>query len=63
LQESGKIPTAINLPLSSLQETLGLSEDAFEEKFGFPKPEKDKVTPHKRIGLTERRSYSIVGLE
>ena len=45
LQESGKIPSAINLPLSSLQEALGLSDTAFEEKFGFAKPEKEKVIP------------------
>jgi thiosulfate:glutathione sulfurtransferase len=43
LQQEGKIPNAINLPLSSLQESLNLPDPAFREKFSFDKPEKNKV--------------------
>jgi len=44
LKDNGKIPNALNLPLSSLQETLKLSEQAFHDKFEFSKPEKNKVS-------------------
>jgi hypothetical protein len=54
LQQEGKIPRAINLPLSGLQETLSLPEGAFQEKFEVAKPEKDKVYPG-RCGLTVRK--------
>lgn len=43
LQQEGKIPNAINLPLSNLQETLGLDDASFKNKFDFDKPSKDKV--------------------
>jgi len=43
LQQEGKIPNAINLPLSNLQESLNLSDSSFREKFSFGKPEKNKV--------------------
>jgi rhodanese-related sulfurtransferase len=42
LTAAGKIPNALNLPLSSLQETLSLSPVAFREKFEAEKPGKDK---------------------
>jgi len=42
LKDNGKIPNALNLPLSGLQETLKLSEQAFHDKFEFNKPEKTK---------------------
>ncbi|KAK9465625.1 Rhodanese-like domain-containing protein [Lipomyces arxii] len=42
LAQEGFIPTAINIPYKSSPQALSLSEDAFEEKFGFAKPSKDK---------------------
>jgi len=35
----------MNLPLSSLQDTLALSDNAFREKFGADKPPKHQVPP------------------
>jgi len=43
LTADGKIPHAINLPLSSLPDTLALSDDAFREKFKADKPPKQQV--------------------
>ncbi|KAK9450581.1 uncharacterized protein V1518DRAFT_218356 [Limtongia smithiae] len=43
LATEGFIPTAINIPYKSSPEALALSDDAFEDKFGFPKPSKDKT--------------------
>jgi hypothetical protein len=62
LKQEGKIPRAINLPLSGLQETLSLPEGAFQEKFEFAKPEKDKVYPG-RWWLTVRKWFSIAKQE
>lgn len=49
LQQEGKIPNAINLPLSSLQESLNLSDEAFLDKFPFCKPEKDKALVNEKL--------------
>jgi len=51
LQE-GKIPNAINLPLSSLKETLSLPESVFHQKFDFEKPDKNRVRTSNESELT-----------
>lgn len=38
----GMIPSAVNLPLSVLANSLHLHHAAFEEKHGFPKPKKEQ---------------------
>ncbi|KAK9490648.1 Rhodanese-like domain-containing protein [Lipomyces doorenjongii] len=40
--DQGFIPTAINIPYKSAPHALSLSEEAFEEQFGFQKPSKEK---------------------
>ncbi|KAK9374899.1 Rhodanese-like domain-containing protein [Lipomyces chichibuensis] len=40
--DQGFIPTAINIPYKSTPHALSLSEEDFEEQFGFPKPCKEK---------------------
>ncbi|KAK9236850.1 Rhodanese-like domain-containing protein [Lipomyces kononenkoae] len=40
--EQGFIPTAINIPYKSAPHALSLSEEDFEEQFGFQKPSKEK---------------------
>jgi len=39
--QNGMIPTASNVPLPEIEHALDLSRDEFEEKFKFPKFEKD----------------------
>ncbi|KAK9359776.1 Rhodanese-like domain-containing protein [Lipomyces starkeyi] len=39
--DQGFIPTAINIPYKSAPHALSLSEEDFEEQFGFPKPSKE----------------------
>ncbi|HIH14974.1 MAG TPA: rhodanese-like domain-containing protein [Nanoarchaeota archaeon] len=47
----GMIPTAQNIPLHDLEETFALSEQAFQEKYGFAKPKKEgKVIFYCRTG-------------
>jgi rhodanese-related sulfurtransferase len=38
----GSIPSAVNLPLSTLNESFYLNPVAFKEKFGFEKPKRDQ---------------------
>ncbi|KAK7058259.1 Thiosulfate sulfurtransferase rdl2, mitochondrial [Paramarasmius palmivorus] len=47
----GMIPSAVNLPLSILPESLQLTPEAFEAKHGFPKPRyNQEVTFYCRSG-------------
>jgi len=41
IKSTGSIPTAINIPLGTLEESLKLSEDEFKEHFGRDKPGND----------------------
>ncbi|EIN13570.1 endoplasmic reticulum protein, partial [Punctularia strigosozonata HHB-11173 SS5] len=69
----GSIPSAVNLPLSSLASALALDKATFKERFGFNKPgTKQEVTFYcrsgkrsasaadvaKRNGYTNLRNYS-----
>ena len=40
--EAGAIPRAVNIPLMSSPEAFILSEEEFEDRFGFEKPPKDQ---------------------
>ncbi|KAL9051854.1 MAG: hypothetical protein Q9162_005744 [Coniocarpon cinnabarinum] len=40
--EAGRIPTAINIPISSQPDALMLPPEEFEDRFGFEKPDADK---------------------
>lgn len=47
----GMIPTAKNIPLHEIQEAFSLSEQGFQEKYAFPKPQKnDTVIFYCRTG-------------
>ncbi|OBT81351.1 hypothetical protein VE02_09994 [Pseudogymnoascus sp. 03VT05] len=42
LHTTGRIPTSVNLPLSSCPDAFFLPADEFEERFGFEKPREDR---------------------
>ena len=48
----GMIPTAVNVPLDEVEDALSeLDQQAFKEKFGFEKPDKDdNIIFHCRTG-------------
>uniref|UniRef100_A0A6M2DPQ0 Putative heat shock protein corethrella appendiculata n=1 Tax=Xenopsylla cheopis TaxID=163159 RepID=A0A6M2DPQ0_XENCH len=52
LQQLGKIPTSINIPLGTVTDVLqNMPKEQFEEKFGRPKPEPDtEIIFHCRLG-------------
>ncbi|KAK5288047.1 hypothetical protein LTR16_003535 [Cryomyces antarcticus] len=41
----GRIPGSINIPIASQPDALFLGEEEFEDRFGFGKPDKSKVSP------------------
>ncbi|TQS34171.1 hypothetical protein Golomagni_05455 [Golovinomyces magnicellulatus] len=43
LQETGKIPGAINIPITSAIESFHIDEADFEDLHGFQRPEKDQT--------------------
>ncbi|XP_062540706.1 rhodanese domain-containing protein CG4456-like isoform X1 [Armigeres subalbatus] len=51
LAATGQIPTSINIPLPTLEQTLNLSADEFKEKYGRDKPSPDQeVIFHCKLG-------------
>jgi rhodanese-related sulfurtransferase len=42
LQDTGRIPTALNIPITSQPDSFFISEEEFEDRFGFDRPPKDK---------------------
>lgn len=43
LLETGKIPGAINIPITSAVQSLHISDADFEDMYGFARPSKDKT--------------------
>ncbi|ATY60875.1 rhodanese-like domain-containing [Cordyceps militaris] len=43
LRETGKIPGAINVPVTTAVQSFHVSEDEFEDMYGYPRPGKDKT--------------------
>lgn len=41
LQDTGKIPGAVNIPITTSPDSFHISEDEFEDRFGFPRPDKE----------------------
>jgi len=51
LEESGVIPSSINIPLGTIENTFNMSSEDFNEKFGRPKPNlNDSITVSCKMG-------------
>ncbi|KAL2259706.1 hypothetical protein VTK26DRAFT_6519 [Humicola hyalothermophila] len=60
LQESGKIPGAINIPITSAPDSFFISEDEFEDRFGHPRPAPDaEVVFYCRAGVRSRAASEL----
>ncbi|KAF9073738.1 Rhodanese-like domain-containing protein [Rhodocollybia butyracea] len=56
----GMIPSAVNVPLSVLPESLNMPFDQFREKFGFEKPQPDQeITFYCRSGMRSASACDI----
>ncbi|KAJ3478135.1 hypothetical protein NLG97_g8655 [Lecanicillium saksenae] len=43
LRETGKIPGAINIPITTAVQSLHVPEEEFEDMYGYTRPGKDKT--------------------
>ncbi|KAF9881362.1 rhodanese-like domain-containing protein [Colletotrichum karsti] len=41
LVETGRIPSAINIPVATAPESFFIAEEDFEDRYGYPRPSKD----------------------
>lgn len=70
LFETGKIPGAINIPITSAVQSFHISEEDFEDMYGFQRPSKDKelmfyckagVRARAAAGLAKHAGWENVG--
>jgi len=60
LESTGRIPTSINIPISSQPDAYFISEDEFEDRFGFERPAKDKeVIFYCKAGVRSRAAAGL----
>ncbi|KAJ4300462.1 Thiosulfate sulfurtransferase rdl2, mitochondrial [Collariella sp. IMI 366227] len=60
LAESGRIPSALNIPLKSAPDSFFISEEEFEDRFGYPRPARDaEVLFYCRSGVRSRAAAGL----
>lgn len=60
IQENGKIPGSLNLPMTELEAGLDMDDEAFASKFGFQKPtSNDTIVTHCLKGGRAMKAYSV----
>lgn len=60
LQQTGRIPHSINIPISSAPDSFHISPEEFEDRFGFPRPDKDaEVVFYCKAGVRSRGAAGI----
>jgi rhodanese-related sulfurtransferase len=60
LQESGRIPGALNIPVSSAPDSFHISADEFEDRYGYPRPPPDaEVVFYCRAGVRSRAAAGL----
>lgn len=70
LLETGKIPGAINIPITSAVQSFHVSEEDFEDMYGYERPTKDKtlvfyckagVRARAAAGLAQHAGWENIG--
>jgi len=60
LQETGKIPGAVNIPIKTSPDSFHINEEEFEDRFGCPRPEKDaELVIYCRSGVRGRAAAGL----
>ncbi|KAA8635885.1 hypothetical protein SMACR_01709 [Sordaria macrospora] len=60
LIQTGHIPGAINIPITTSPDSFFISEDEFEDRFGFPRPSKDsEVVFYCKAGVRSRGAAGL----
>jgi len=60
LASTGRIPGALNIPVTTAPDAFFLSEEEFEDKFGFERPAKDaEVVFYCKAGVRSRAAAGL----
>lgn len=60
LKKSGHIPGAINIPITSNPDSFHITQEEFEDKFGFPRPGKDQeLVFYCKAGVRSRAAAAL----
>ncbi|KAK2027685.1 rhodanese-like domain-containing protein [Colletotrichum zoysiae] len=60
LRETGRIPSAINVPVTTAPESFHIPEEDFEERYGFPRPGKDtELVFYCKAGVRSRAAAAL----
>lgn len=60
LKQTGHIPGAINVPITTAPDSFHISEDDFEDRFGYPRPAQDaEVVFYCKAGVRSRAAAGL----
>ena len=60
LQTTGTIPGSINIPISSKPDSFHISEEEFEDRFGFERPSKEtEIVVYCKAGVRSRAAAEL----
>lgn len=60
LQQTGRIPGAVNVPITSAPDSFHISDEEFEDRFGFPRPARDaEVVFYCKAGVRSRAAAGL----
>ncbi|KAK3318354.1 Rhodanese-like domain-containing protein, partial [Apodospora peruviana] len=60
LQQTGRIPGAVNIPVTTQPDSFHISEEEFEDRFGYPRPDKDaEVVFYCKAGVRSRGAAAL----
>ncbi|KAJ9131171.1 hypothetical protein NKR23_g11850, partial [Pleurostoma richardsiae] len=60
LKSTGHIPHAVNIPITSAADSFHISDEEFEDRFGYPRPPKDReVVFYCKAGVRSRAAAGL----
>lgn len=60
LKSTGRVPGAVNIPVTSQPDSFHISEEDFEDRFGYPRPAKDQeVVFYCKAGVRSRAAAGL----
>lgn len=60
LQQTGRIPGAINIPITTSPDSFHITEEDFEDRFGYPRPDRDaEVVFYCKAGVRSRAAAGL----
>ncbi|KAK3352342.1 Rhodanese-like domain-containing protein [Lasiosphaeria hispida] len=60
LEQTGRIPSAINIPITTRPDSFYMTDDEFEDRFGFPRPARDaEIVFYCKAGVRSRGAASL----